>query len=130
MRNGEYELIKTPKGYPGKRYRGKYAYEHRVVWWQNTGELPGKDEVIHHRNGDTRDNRFDNLGRLMIPEHSRNHSSVGRDTITLECSYCGKEFERECRRLRRDQKDYYCNRSCMGKDQWKSHLFSSRNELG
>lgn len=40
MRCGPYILIIPPPEYPGKKYRGRYAYEHHVVWWENTGGDP------------------------------------------------------------------------------------------
>ena len=51
MKNGAYELIVPPPAYPGKRYRGKYAYEHRVNWWCHTGQNPDNfpDAVVHHK---------------------------------------------------------------------------------
>lgn len=74
MKNGPYELVVAPPGFPGKRYRGRYAYEHTVVWWQHTGEVPGPDETIHHKNENKRDNRFDNLERKTRSRHTRDHN--------------------------------------------------------
>ena len=31
MKSGNYILIKAPDNYPGKKYRGKYCYEHHYV---------------------------------------------------------------------------------------------------
>ena len=73
MKNGEYELVIAPEGYPGKLYRDRYAYEHRVVWWKTTGTLPKEDEVIHHLNENKRDNRFENLTVLSREAHSKIH---------------------------------------------------------
>ena len=88
MINGDYELIVPPKDYPGHLYRGKYALEHRVVWWENTGYLPGPNEDIHHINGQKRDNRFENLELVNHAEHARNHSTIGRTMIKLVCPNC------------------------------------------
>ena len=51
MINGNYEFITAPENYPGKKYRDKYCYEHVFVWWQNTGTIAGKGNVIQHING-------------------------------------------------------------------------------
>ena len=74
MKNGPYELVVAPDGYPGKRYRGRYVYEHVLVWWANTGELPSPGKVVHHKNGKQRDNRFRNLELKTRAIHTREHS--------------------------------------------------------
>ena len=116
MKNGEYELVKAPEGFPGKIYRGKYAYEHRIVWWQMTGELP---EVIHHKNGDKRDNRFNNLRGMTREEHREHHGSERSVTmVDLTCPNCGIEFERARRKTHhvKPNKQTYCSRECVGAD--------------
>lgn len=74
MKNGEYELMVAPDGYPGKQYRGRYAYVHRVVWWQNTGELLDGSTDIHHKDENKRNNAFLNLEKLSGVEHRRHHA--------------------------------------------------------
>jgi hypothetical protein len=54
-------MVRPTPEYPGKRYRGVFAYEHSVVWWRETGKLVPDDWVVHHINGDKHDNRFENL---------------------------------------------------------------------
>jgi len=73
MRNGEYELIVAPSDYPGKLYREKYAYEHQIVWWRNTGEIVEDGFVIHHENEQKRDNRFENLQKVRKVVHGKMH---------------------------------------------------------
>ena len=41
---------------------------HRIIYWAHTGVNPGDDEV-DHINGDTLDNRFENLQLLNKKEH-------------------------------------------------------------
>lgn len=73
MRNGNYELVLAPEDYPGRKYRGRYCYEHRLVVWQKTGQLPD-DLVIHHINENKRDNRISNLQVLTREEHTHLHT--------------------------------------------------------
>lgn len=120
MKNGPYTLVVAPSNYPGKKYRGRYCYEHHLVWWQNVGSLPKNGEVIHHKNKDKTDNRFSNLEILAMVEHSRQHAAENpKNLLKMWCAMCGKLFEREVReinaKIRKGQKDFYCNRSCMGK---------------
>lgn len=73
MKNGKYTLIVCPQDYPGKRYRGRYAYEHIVEFWRKENRLPQIGHVIHHLNGDHRDNSWENLEEILKSDHSRNH---------------------------------------------------------
>lgn len=73
MKNGKYILIRCPEGYPGKWYRGKYAYEHIVEFWRREGRMPNTGCVVHHINGNTQDNRWENLEEIPKEEHTRQH---------------------------------------------------------
>lgn len=112
MKNGPYILVIPPEDYPGKRYRDKYAYEHHVVYWVNTGIIPKENEIIHHINGDKIDNRIDNLELLTNCEHSKHHGSLKKKKlIEVICYYCGKQFMRESRNIKKDQTRFFCCRS-------------------
>ncbi len=119
MRNGEYELVVAPEDYPGKKYRGRYCYEHHLVWWQNTGSLPGPDEVIYHRNDNKRDNRFKNLEKKSNGKHSREHNlQRGRKIAVIRCPACGETFERPARQTHLRMKATsitFCSRACIGR---------------
>jgi hypothetical protein len=59
-----------------------YAYEHLVVWAAAGNTLPGKHELIHHINGDKRDNRLQNLECIQRSEHSKQHVvEASRDAL-------------------------------------------------
>lgn len=50
-----------------------YAYEHLAVWVRNGNQPPESDEVLHHINGDKRDNRIENLRVEKRSAHSIGH---------------------------------------------------------
>lgn len=118
MRNGPYELVIPPADYPGKRYRGRYCYEHHLIWWQHTGTLPGPGELIHHKNEQKRDNRFDNFELKTIGEHTADHNRDRRQPrLQIPCDRCGTVFEIRIyeERIRRENSKsgkLFCGRSC------------------
>ncbi len=76
VRNGPYLVVVPPDGYPGPIYRGRYAYEHHVVYWKVYGVVPGRGQIIHHENENKHDNRIENLKLMTHSEHSRHHQKM------------------------------------------------------
>jgi len=122
MKNGPYTLVKAPDDYPGMRYRGRYVYQHHLVWWMKTGEVVGPGFTIHHKNEKKRDNRFSNLEKLTRGEHTKCHSEPAAQ-VTLRCCFCDASFdipERNHRsKSKAGQTRFYCSRSCQVKAQWR-----------
>ncbi len=118
MRNGPYELIIAPEDYPGMKYRTRYAYEHHVVWWQHTGDIVAGEYVIHHKNGNKRDNDINNLEKQTRAEHTGQHNRVL--DVETTCTRCGKLFAVAAHNFRSRMKRYgrlFCGRSCQVKQQ-------------
>lgn len=118
MKNGDYLLIKAPKGYPGPKYRGKYCYEHCAVYWKTYGVIPNKNEVIHHKNGNKMDNRPDNLTLMNRNKHSKSHmSNNGKHMVDIRCLWCNKIFTVEYRQsfICKKTPHQCCSRECSKK---------------
>lgn len=59
------------RGYRHGTIFGVNYQAHRVIWKMMTGEDP---DTIDHINGDTSDNRFENLRSCTVAENSRNYA--------------------------------------------------------
>ena len=70
--NSTYHIIQIN----GKRY-----FEHRYVMEQHLGRKLGPDEVVHHINGNRKDNRLENLEVLSTFEHNSGHSKMKYEAI-------------------------------------------------
>lgn len=117
MKNGKYDLVIAPVDFPGKKYRGKYCYEHHLRYWQVNGVIPKENEIIHHKDGNTHNNNPDNLELLTRSYHSSTHNLQRKKTfVELRCPACEKTF------IRAKNKTYLvkggqvscCSRKCIG----------------
>ena len=118
MKNGEYILVKAPKNYKGKLYRGKYCYEHHLVYWQNTGHIVQDTEIIHHKDGNKQNNSFDNLELRNYRQHIILHNKERKTTfVLLKCPGCGKVFTRRKKNsfLAKGGIVSCCSKMCIGK---------------
>jgi len=119
MKNGPYELILAPENYPGMKYRGRYAYEHIIAYWQHTGTIPPEGYEIHHINGNHRDNNISNLKLVTKEEHRKLHGQILKDLhrITFNCGFCNIEVTRKGNHVREGIKNnksgkLFCSRKC------------------
>ena len=130
MKNGKYILVIAPINYPGKKYRDRYCYEHILIWWKKTGFLPKADEVVHHINNNHTDNRFENLKLIKAKYHRLIHVNRAKKLILI-CSYCGKKTKKIARNVKfwkkKGQKNFFCNRHCMGKYLWRVNIKRLKN---
>jgi hypothetical protein len=110
MKNGPYEFVVAPADYPGKRYRGRYAYEHRVNWWRENGLNPDEfpSTVVHHKDEAKRNNDPPNLEMKGRAAHSSHHARK-KTMIAYTCLSCGIGFER-----RKGKEHKFCSRRCIG----------------
>lgn len=111
----------------------KHAYEHRLVWERHFGAIPAGHHV-HHKNGDKKDNRLENLELLKASEHHSHHFAELAKTdehknraafhllaawaempvLKLRCIVCDSEFEK--RQHTKHGAAKYCSRKCSNRD--------------
>ncbi len=78
--SGGYVKVWAPKGHPAAQGNGGYVAEHRLVMERALGRYLERHETVHHINGDTQDNRLENL-QLRFGSHGRGQAA--------RCRACG-----------------------------------------
>jgi len=109
-----------------------WVLEHRKVWHDANGPIPA-GYIIHHKNGNLRDNRLTNLECISRAEHAMVHGGLDEYNatqgpwnkgtaryITLVCPECHRKFRRPLKEHRKNQRagrESTCSRSCASKRQ-------------
>lgn len=112
---GDYNYAVVPD-HPN-RTKNNYVLEHRVVMENHIGRLLDSSEVVHHINGNKKDNRVENLEVMTALEHSLHHGEDReRQVSELVCTNCNKVFTRFTNQVNLGNKlGQFCSRSCNGK---------------
>ncbi len=125
-----YTWIVLPE-HPKSDYRG-YVLEHRAAAENKLGRLLDSDEVVHHVNGDRKDNRSNNLEVMSQSEHARIHASVGIRMLILRCPGCGTRFVKRRRNSHlviKNQVSTSCSRECAAIFGWQRRRGLSDSEV-
>lgn len=112
---GEYNYA-VVKDHPNSIEFG-YVLEHRVVVENHLKRLLNANEVVHHINGDKKDNRIENLEVLNAKTHAKLHGLLhGTKWCELKCPQCSKVFHREKHQtfLVKGGSFSACSRKCSG----------------
>lgn len=115
--NGRYNMAVVPE-HPKADDKG-YVRNTHVVMENSIGRLLNPNEVVHHKNNDSKDDRLENLELLTRGEHTHIHRELPA-MLDMVCTSCGKSFKLRKRwvewRSNAGQQNFYCCRRC----QWDS----------
>lgn len=85
----EYIIISKPD-HPNKRING-FVPQHRLVMEQHIGRYLTKDEHIHHKDGNRKNNHISNLQIVSNSEHIKLEKAILRELRYKRiCFLCGK----------------------------------------
>ena len=97
-RHGKYWMLAwTIPGGTHDRPNRKCQFEHRRVWEGANGPIPDGYEM-HHVNGDTLDNRIENLQCLRMFDHRSGHKRKWASVAERNAEYARRARERRARR--------------------------------
>lgn len=104
-------LVYFPKS--KRAYKSGYTLRYYAVWECFTGSPVPKNRVIHHINGNRKDDRFKNLQLMTKKEHDRIHHIEQKIGKYLKCVICKKEFYKPQWRLNKGHVGKYCSKKCL-----------------
>lgn len=108
------------KKYKQIRKDGKTILEHRKIMEEYIGRELTKKEVVHHINGNSEDNRIENLKVMLVDEHNKFEASKKIVTrLLFYCHTCGVQIKLRPKYYKRKKekgvKNFFCSKSCLGK---------------
>lgn len=110
---GDYIIARVP-GHPHGDH-ADYVYEHRYVVERHLNRFLLPKEVVHHKNGNAKDNRIGNLEVHTSGSHSVKHHAkkYGNTHVKVRCVECGAWFWRtRAQSINRRTEKHYCSRKC------------------
>lgn len=70
----KYRYIYKPEHPSAIGTRKLYIAEHRLVMEEHIGRYLTNDEIVHHEDEDTLNNKIDNLILMSVSEHNKHHA--------------------------------------------------------
>ena len=113
---GDYVYAKVPN-HPNSTKNG-YVLAHRVIMENYLGRLLTDSEIVHHRDGNKKNNDLNNLELMNAIEHVKYHGrQIGKHLVKLKCPNCKKIFIKERRQthlIKHNNSFTACSPHCRG----------------
>jgi len=116
IKKGDYLYAKV-SNHP-KATKNGYVLMHRIVVENNLQRLLNADEVVHHRDGNKKNNKIENLEVKNFADHARLHGQEQLAVmVSLKCPSCKNAFTRRKTQTHLSKKGTWtaCSPSCRGK---------------
>lgn len=130
IKKGDYLYASVPE-HPYCTKNG-YVLLHRIVMENHLGRILKPGEVVHHKNGNKKDNDISNLELLTNSVHSTMHNRErGRKYVLLRCPECKAVFEvpKNESFISKGTCATFCSKSCSGKFSRKVQLNGLTEEM-
>lgn len=112
------------RGHPNATRHG-YVLHHRIVVENSLLRILDSNEVVHHIDGNKKNNSLANLEVMSKSKHTRQHQIIkGRKFLKMKCPNCGSVFDipENQSYLYKGGKFNCCSRSCRSSFSRKIHL--------
>lgn len=132
-------ILEMSPHHPLADKRGR-VLQHRKIWFDANGAIPD-GYVIHHINGDKKDDRLENLELCTRSGHMKEHYPNGFCNVAwnkgtteyaqVACEQCGTTFSRLAKEVRKTKSRgsrVLCTRHC-GKDKGWTLLKSGKYQV-
>lgn len=86
-------ILVYSKGHPYPNYGGTHVFRYRLVMEKHLGRHLLPDEIVHHKNGISNDDRLENLEVMRQSEHAKQHVT-SNDFVPIR-ERIKKQFSRE-----------------------------------
>lgn len=114
---GDYYYAVVPE-HPN-RTKHNYVLAHRIIIENHLGRLLDKNEIIHHIDGNKKNNDISNLQVMKALEHVSYHvQQRGKTMLEIKCPCCKNVFSRSKNKThlgKKVGKITFCSASCRGK---------------